>query len=174
MSIKSSEFKTKVNTPLKTFKTNNVHSSIDEIDKKILRFLIWDARLSYREIARQSKLSTTTVIEHLKKLKSSGIIKGYSVNLDSKKLGYELSAIIELVAPKLSLLKTMEKITESPNVYAIYHTTGDVDAIIIAKFKGIDELQKFLSGLYDNLDIQRSETRIVLNTVKEDFRVMIQ
>lgn len=164
---------TNVNRYLKPVKNNAEQLSIDEVDKRILKFLIWDARLSYRAIARQAKLSTTTVIERLKKLKTSGVIKGYSVNLDPKKLGYELSAIIELVAPKLSLLKTMEEITELPNVYAAYHTTGDVDAIIIAKFKGIDELQKFLAGLYEKLDIQRSETRIVLNTSKEDFRVIL-
>lgn len=173
MSSKHGKLETNVHTHLKPLKNSTEQLSIDEIDRKILKFLIWDARLSYREIARQAKLSTTTVIGRLKKLKTSGVIKNYSVNLDSKKIGYELSVIIELVAPKLNLLKTMEEITELPNVYAVYHTTGDVDAIIIAKFKGIDELQKFLAGLYDKLDIQRSETRIVLNTVKEDFRVIL-
>ncbi|MBI2005385.1 MAG: Lrp/AsnC family transcriptional regulator [Candidatus Aenigmarchaeota archaeon] len=173
MSSKYIKLPTNIHTHLKPLKSNAEQTSIDEIDKKILKFLIWDARLSYREIARQAKLSTTTVIERLKKMKLNGVINGYSVNLDSKKLGYELSVIIELVAPKLSLLKTMEEVTELPNVYAVYHTTGDVDAIIIAKFRGVDELQKFLTDLYDKLDIQRSETRIVLNTVKEDFRVIL-
>lgn len=173
MSSKSTKFQTNIKHDLKALKSNDKHSSIDEIDRKILKLLVWDARLSYREIARQAKLSTTTVIERLKKLKMAGVINGYSVNLDSKKLGYELSAIIELVAPKLILMKVMSEIVELPNVYAVYHTTGDVDAIIIAKFKGVDELQKFLSELYNKLEIQRSETRIVLNTVKEDFRVII-
>lgn len=173
MSSKSTKLMTNIHASLNPLKRDTEHMSIDEIDRKILKFLIWDARLSYREIARQSKLSTTTVIERLKKMKANGVINGYSVNLDSKKLGYELSAIIELVAPKLLLLKAMEEITGLPNVYAVYHTTGDVDAIIIAKFRGIDELQKFLVNLYSKLEIQRSETRIVLDTVKEDFRTMV-
>lgn len=173
MSPRHLKMSTNVQSGLKPFKSHDEHLSIDEIDRKILKFLMWDARLSYREIARQTKLSTTTVIERLKKLKTSNVIKGYSVNLDPKKLGYELSAIIEIVAPKLSLLHTMEEITEIPNVYAVYHTTGNIDAIIIAKFRGIDDLQKFLGDLYNKLDIQRSETRIVLNTVKEDFRVIL-
>jgi len=173
MSSKSAKLMTNAQPSLRPVKSNAGQLSIDEMDKKILKFLVWDARLSYREIGRQVKLSTTTVIERLKKLKANGVINGYSVNLDSKKLGYELSAIIELVAPKLILLKAMEEITEMPNVYAVYHTTGDVDTIIIAKFKGVDELQKFFEVLYNKLEIQRSETRIVLNTVKEDFRVII-
>lgn len=148
--------------------------SIDEGDKKILRLLNWDGRLSYREIARQAKLSTTTVIERLKKMKINGIIKGYSANLDPKKLGYELTAIIELVAPKPTVLSAMKEVSELANIHAIYHTTGDVDAIVIAKFKGVDELQKFLGDLYTKLEIERSETRIVLETIKEDFRAVIQ
>lgn len=147
--------------------------SIDENDKKILRVLNWDARLSYREIARQTKLSTTTVIERLKRMKVNRIIKGYFINLDGEKLGYSLSAIIELVAPKLSLMKAMEDVTNLPNVYAVYHTTGDVDAIIIAKFKNVVELRGFLNYLYTNLEIQRSETRIIFNTLKEDFRTLV-
>lgn len=173
MSSKSAKLRTNAQPSLRPVKSNAEQLSIDELDKEILKFLIWDARLSYREIARQAKISTTTVIERLKKLKANGVISGYSVNLDAKKLGYELSVIIELVAPKLIMIKAMEEITDLPNVYAIYHTTGDVDAIIIAKFKGVDELQKFLGELYNKFEIQRSETRIVLNTVKEDFRVTI-
>lgn len=173
MSTKSIKYKTNEKNGLKEIKSGGGHTYIDEIDKRILKLLVWDARLSFREVARNTKLSTTTVIDRLKKMRTSGVISGYSVNLNSKKLGYELTAIIELVAPKLSLLKAMEEITELQNVYAVYHTTGDVDAIVIAKFRGVDELQKFLAGLYDKLDIQRSETRIVLNTVKEDFRVFV-
>lgn len=173
MSPENTKSKTNEQSGLKGVKNNSEHLSIDEIDRRILKFLIWNSRLSYREIARQSKLSTTTVIERLKRMKVNKIIKGYSVDLDSKKLGYELTAIVELVAPKLILLKAIGEIAELPNVYAIYHTTGDVDAIIIAKFRGVDELQRFLGELYSKLEIQRSETRIVLNTVKEDFRVLI-
>ncbi len=173
MSTKYDKITTNVQTGLKELKNIGGRLFIDEVDRKILKFLIWDARLSYREIARQAKLSTTTVIERLKKMRTNGVIKGYSANLDPRKLGYELSAIIELVAPKLNLMRAMEEITELPNVYAAYHTTGDIDAIIIAKFKSVEELQKFLAGLYDKLDIQRSETRIVLSTLKEDFRVLV-
>lgn len=173
MSYKNVKIMTNEHIHLKALKNANKHLSIDDIDRKILKLLIWDARLSYREIARQAKLSPTTVIERLRKLKTNGIITGYSVNLDSKKLGFGLTAIIELVAPKLKLIKAMEEIRELPNVYAIYHTTGDVDMIVIAKFSTVDELQKFLENLYKSTDIQRSETRIVLNTLKEDFRVVL-
>lgn len=173
MFAKKLKNKTIEHISLKKLKSEDEQLFIDDIDRKILKLLLWDARLSYRAIARQAKLSPTTVIERLEKLKRSGVINGFFVNIDSKKLGLGLTAIIELVAPKLKLLGAMEVIRELPNVYAIYHTTGDIDAVIIAKFKTIDELRTFLGNLYDTMDIQRSETRIVLATVKEDFRVRV-
>lgn len=173
MSKKSVVNSTKVQEPILKKGIKTEHMSIDEIDKKLLRILNWDARLSYREIARQTKLSTGTVIARLDKLKSHGVIKSYSANIDPKKLGYGMTAIIEVVAPKLNLMHALKEIVDLPNIYAIYRTTGDIDMIIISKFKSVEELEHFLSGLYTKIDIQRTETRIVLNTVKEDFRVII-
>jgi len=170
---KYEKIKTNEQIPFKEVKKDEKHLSIDEIDRRILKLLLQDARFSYREIARQTKLSTTTVIERLRKLRKNGIITGYSVNLDPRKMGFGLTAIIEIVGSKLMLLKAVEKMKQLPNVYAIYHTTGDVDVIIVAKFKTVDELQNFLGNLYRIMSIQRSETRIVLSTIKEDFRVIV-
>jgi DNA-binding Lrp family transcriptional regulator len=167
------KIKTNEHMPLKGLNKDDRRLSIDEIDRRIPKLLLQDARFSYREIARQTKLSTTTVIERLKKLRINGIITGYSVNLDSRKLGFGLTAIIELVGTKVKLLRAVTKMKQLPNVYAIYHTTGDVDVIVVAKFKTVDELQNFLGNLYRLMSIQRSETRIVLSTIKEDFRVIV-
>lgn len=148
--------------------------AIDDIDRKILRLLVQNARLSFREIARQLKLSTGAVIERLKKLETVGIVSGYSANINSKKLGLDITAIIELVAPKMILKKAMEELSNSHNVHAIYHTAGTIDVIIIAKFSSIEDLNAFLENLYGKLEVVRTETRIVFKTVKEDFRTLIQ
>ncbi|MBU5536966.1 MAG: Lrp/AsnC family transcriptional regulator [Candidatus Aenigmatarchaeota archaeon] len=172
MSEKRESKKTKVQLQPKS-PSKVEQTSIDEIDMKILRILNWDARLSYREIARQTKLSTGTVIARLNKLRKEGVINGYSVNINPKKLGFGLTAIIEVIAPKISLMQAMRDIKELPNIQGIYHLTGDVDIIIMAKFKSIEHLQNFLNELYKKEDIQRTHTRIVLDTLKEDFRIII-
>ncbi len=173
MSKKIESQRTKVQPDIKVRGIRVEQSYIDEIDRKILKILNWDARLSYREIARQTKLSTGTVIARLNKLRKEGVIKGYSVNIDPKKLGFELTAIIEVIAPKINLIHAMQEIKESPNIQGIYHLTGDVDVVIISKFKSIEDLQNFLSELYEQENIQRTQTRIVLSTVKEDFRTIV-
>ncbi|MBI2542931.1 MAG: Lrp/AsnC family transcriptional regulator [Candidatus Aenigmarchaeota archaeon] len=162
-----------VKTSLRLLKNTSEHLSIDETDKKILRLVTADSRLSYREISRHLGLSTNTVIQRIGKLTANGVIKSYSADIDMKKLGYELTAIIELIAPKFIARKVLDELSASPNVFGIYYTTGNIDMVIIAKFRNIDEMNTFLNGLHAKLGDIRTETKIVFNTVKEDFKPTI-
>jgi len=67
---------------------------IDTIDKKILNMLIENARTSYADMAKEVDLSSPSVIERVKKLEHSGIIKSYSANVNYKMLGYDILAFI--------------------------------------------------------------------------------
>ncbi|MBI2084185.1 MAG: Lrp/AsnC family transcriptional regulator [Candidatus Aenigmarchaeota archaeon] len=174
MSPKINERATNVKEPLKAKSSDSGQMSTDEIDRKILKLLVQNARLSFRELGRQLKLSTGAVIERLRKLEVKEVISGYSANINTKKLGFDITAIIELVAPKMILKRAMVELSNSHNVYAIYHTAGTIDVIIIAKFRSIEELNVFLESLYSKLEVIRTETRIVFNTIKEDFRTLIQ
>lgn len=67
---------------------------LDEIDFKILSILQEDGRTPVAEIARQVKLASPSIHERISKLEQVGIIKGYTVILDSKKLGKDVTAFI--------------------------------------------------------------------------------
>lgn len=144
--------------------------SIDDLDKKILKELVLDSRSSFRKIARKCKVSIATITSRVKKLKESGVIKGYTTMLDSEKLGYELTVITEIIISKGKLLEVEEKIKHIPNVYGVYDVTGATDAIIIAKFKKRSDLSKFAKSLLAMEYVERTNTHVVLNTIKEDFR----
>ncbi len=73
---------------------------LDEVDKAILRELLVDARLSFREIARRVGVSTATVANKIRRLEEAGIIKGYTAIIDPEKLGYDVTAVIEIVVSK--------------------------------------------------------------------------
>lgn len=149
------------------------YSFIDEIDKKILRTLLMDSRLSYREIARRNKLAVGTVIERLRKLKVNGVIKGYSIDIDPEKIGYKITAIIEIAMPKSLNVDNRNEITNFPNIYGVYDVTGTRDAFLIAKFKSMDEMNEFLKMLQTKPYVRKTETHVVLRTFKEDFRVLL-
>lgn len=148
-------------------------SSLDEIDFKILRALTLDARASSRQLAKQCGVSTSTVLSRIKKLEESNVIKGYTAIVDHEKLGYELTVVVELTVSKGRLLEVENEIAKLPNVCCVYDVTGLIDAMIIAKFKNREELSKFAKRLLAMPYVERTNTHVVLTTVKEDFRELV-
>ena len=145
---------------------------LDETDVKILKVLTVDARLSSRQIAKQCGISVGTALSRVKKMEDEGIIKGYSALLDHEKLGYELTVVSEITVSKGRLLEMESEIARFPNVCCVYDVTGLLDAIIIAKFKNREELGKFTKRLLALPYVERTNTHVVLTTIKEDFRIV--
>ena len=145
---------------------------IDEIDRKILNELLRDCRRSYRSVSRRAGVSVGTVLTRVRRLEKAGIIKGYSAILDHEKLGYQLTALAEITVSKGKLLEMEQAISKLPNTCAVYDVTGLTDAIVLAKFRSREELSRFTKNLLSMPFIDRSNTHVVLTTVKEDLRLL--
>jgi len=146
--------------------------SFDETNVKIMKLLASNARLSYRQMAQNIGISTNTVLTRVKDLQNEGVIKHYTAVFDHEKLGYDLAAIIELTISKGKLIEVEQEIAKSKNVLAVYDVTGTTDAIVLAKFKTRGELNKFIKKILVMEFIERTNTRVILNTIKEDFRLL--
>jgi DNA-binding Lrp family transcriptional regulator len=145
---------------------------LNETDIKILQVLLEDARFSSRQIAKKVGVSVGTVLARIKKMEREGIIKNYSALLDHEKLGYQLTVVTEITVSKGRLIETEKEIAKILNVCGVYDVTGLTDAVIIAKFKGREELGQFTKRLLALPYIERTNTHVVLSTVKEDFRLL--
>jgi len=145
---------------------------LDETDVKILKTLTLEARLSSRQMAKQCGVSIGTVLSRIKKMEKEGIIKGYSALPDHEKLGYELTVVTEITVSKGRLLEVENEIARLQNVCCVYDVTGLTDAVIIAKFKTREELSKFTKRLLAIPYVERTNTHVVLTTIKEDFRII--
>ena len=148
------------------------HLQIDEVDRRILNEVLRDSRRSYRSIARRAGVSVGTVLTRIRKLEKSGVIKGYSAVLDHEKLGYQLTVLAEITVSKGKLLEMEEAIGKLPNTCAVYDVTGLTDAMVLAKFRSREELSKFTKSLLGMPFIDRTNTHVVLTTVKEDFGLL--
>jgi DNA-binding Lrp family transcriptional regulator len=146
--------------------------NLDETDVKVLKVLTEDARLSSRQIAKECKISIGTVLSRIKRMEEGGVIKGYTALLDQEKLGYELTVVTEIIVSKGRLLEMENEIARIPNVCCVYDLTGLSDAAIIAKFKNREELSKFTKRLLSLPFVERTNTHVVLTTIKEDFRIL--
>ena len=143
--------------------------NLDKTDVNILKALVKDARLSFRKIAEEIGVSPPTVLTRIERLEGEKIVKAYSANIDHEKLGYDLTAIIEVTATKGKILELEKQLRLFPNVCAVYDITGLTDVIIIAKFRNRRELSNFVKNDLKPPYVERTNTHIALITVKEDF-----
>jgi len=143
---------------------------LDELDVAILRRLNVDARKSFRDIARELRVSISTVSNRVKRLEH---VLGYIPVLDEKKLGYDVLAVIGIRISKGKLLEVQRKIGREDKVVDVYDVTGEYDSVIIARFKNTKELDAFIKRLVAMENVERTYTQVVLNVVKQEKRAPI-
>lgn len=125
-----------------------------------------------REIAKISGVSTQTVLTRMKRMEKEGVVRGYTAVLDHEKLGYQLTALIEITVSKGRLLEMENEIARMPNAVSVYDVTGLTDAFVIAKFKSREDLSAFAKRILALPFVERSNSHLVLTTIKEDFRLV--
>lgn len=146
---------------------------IDETSVAVLRELLRDARLSFREIARRIGVSSGTVASRVRELEGSGVIKKYTVQLDHERMGYELTAITEITVSGGMTLEVGERIAAYPEAVGVYNVTGASDLMVIAKFKTRQKLSDFTKNITKMPYVERTETHLVLNTLKENHSLLV-
>jgi DNA-binding Lrp family transcriptional regulator len=146
---------------------------LDELDLRILRLCLSDCRMSYRQMAAELKVSTSTVTARVARLEKERVIRGYSAQLDYGTLGYDLTVISEVLVSKGKLLEMDKEISKLPGVCAVYDVTGEIDGIVVSKFKDREELSRFTKSLLTLPFVERSNSHVVLTTVKEDLRLKV-
>jgi len=148
-------------------------SILDSLDRSILEELNVDARRSHREIARRLEVSPTTVSARVARLEAQGVIRGYVPLLDDEQLGFDLWAAIGIRISKGRLREVEERLGRDPRAYAIYDVTGENDALLIGRFRDRRDLDRFVKHTLQDPYVERTNTQVVLNRVKEDRRVPV-
>jgi DNA-binding Lrp family transcriptional regulator len=144
---------------------------IDRLDAKLLSLCMTEGRLAFRQMARILGVSTTTVVARVGRMEREGVIEGYAARVDSEKLGYAISVVTEILVSKGKLLEMEREIAKLPGVCAVYDVTGEIDGVVIAKFRDREQLSSFTKGLLAMPFVERANTHVVLTTVREDFRL---
>ncbi|HDJ04948.1 AsnC family transcriptional regulator [Candidatus Bathyarchaeota archaeon] len=144
---------------------------MDEVDRKIIGLLQEDARISFSRIAGKLGISVGTAYNRIKSLEESGVLKGYTAIVDPVKLGQTLTAIVLVQADGKHLVEVEREVSKIDNVICVYDITGDYDIAVVARFKDRFSLNTFIKNLLKMPYVKRTVTNVVLNVVKEDFRV---
>src|SRR5690554_1349211 len=146
-------------------KSSNENIRIDGIDKKILRFLMEDARKPILEIARKIGISGAAIHQRLRKLENSGLIAGSKFVINPKKLGYATMAFIGIYLDKaMRNPEAVKQLKEIPEVLECHYTTGNWSILIKILCKDNEHLMNVLNHKVQSIEgVSRTETFISLN-----------
>ena len=147
--------------------------TLKDKDIELLRILNKNGKASQRELSTSTGTGLCTVNSHIKNLEKEKIIKGYYPELNAEKVGYNLTAIINLRISKGKIMDLQDSIAKHPQVFGVYDVTGEWDSLILARFKNRQEMDSFIKTTLSQKNVERSNTSLVLNTVKEEPRVII-
>lgn len=144
---------------------------MDDTDRQILKELYKDARMPLRQIAEKLDISVSTVSVRIKQLEEEGVITGYIPLLDPEKLGYDLLTVIGVRISEGRLVEVEQMLAKDDRVSQVFDVTGEWDSMLIARFRSRDELNSFVKDLLVQPHIERTNTLLVLNVVKDEKRL---
>ena len=147
---------------------------LDEIDHQILDMLIDNTRIPFTDIAKKLLISAGTVHVRVKKMEEAGIIKGSSLMLDYKKLGYSFIAYVGVYLNNTSQTKfVLERINEIPYVTVAHITTGKFNIFCKIRARSTEHAKEVIFLLDGIEGVYRTETMISLEeSINDKKRLM--
>jgi len=146
---------------------------IDDIDREILRMLQDNSRVAFKRIAEKVGVSEATIFVRVKNLRKKGVIKRFTVIVSPELLGKSLTAFVLINSEPKKLESVLETLSDMDDVYEVYDVTGTYYIIAKIRTENKESLAKIIDriGMIDG--VTRTETAIVLKSVKEETRIKI-
>ena len=146
---------------------------MDCIDLSILKCLKENSRQTASMISQTINLSVSAVIERIRKLEARGLIQQYTVVLDEKQLGNDLTVFVSvrLENPRFGE-EFAKEASEHANISECYYIAGDVDYLL----KIVTDSSRSLELIHDDINgmagVSWTKTLYVLSTIKNDVSIL--
>jgi Lrp/AsnC family transcriptional regulator, regulator for asnA, asnC and gidA len=143
-------------------------ANVDELDRRLMKELARDARLSSAELSSKLDVSATTVRRRIRKLQDRHTIT-FAAIPDPLQLGYSLAAIVALEVDLNKIDEVAKSLATCENVRYVSLCTGNHDIFVGAWFRSSAGLKQFVKDYIGDLPgIRKTETFIVLDVIKEE------
>jgi DNA-binding Lrp family transcriptional regulator len=141
-----------------------VEVAVDDIDQRIIRLLVRNARATFLEIGDEVGLSASAAKRRFDKLVESGAVRGFTALVDPRALGWRTEAFVEVyckgtVSPAV-LRRSLELI---PEVVGACTVTGSADALLHLLAEDVAHLESALERVRDERNVDHTESIIVLS-----------
>lgn len=134
---------------------------MDDIDYKLLRLMQENSRAPVKHMSQEVNLSSPAVSARIERLERSGIIRGYTLNLDPLQLGHHILAYINLDMAPTEKPSFIPYIQQCPNVIECNCVTGPYSMLIKVSFPSTSRLDAFIGSLQQ---FGKTETQIVFSS----------
>jgi len=137
---------------------------LDDVDQRILALLQEDARASYAEIGAIVSLSAPAVKRRVDRLRSAGVIRGYTAVIDPGAVGWTTEAFVELFCTgRTSPQQLRAAAKRHPAVVGAYTVSGEADALVHLRAVDMAELEQALENLRAEPFVTSTRSMIVLS-----------
>lgn len=154
---------------------NSCMKNLDELDKRIIEILQEEGDITHAALAERANSTASTCLRRTARLRELGVLTGSIYLADAAKLGRGLQAVITVTTkeqPRREREIFAEKLNAEPAVRFAYGVTGELDAVIIAHFRDMNEYQTMCDRLFDSLDsVVRYTTHFVAETYKQRWSI---
>ena len=144
-------------------------TTLDTTDRKILRFLIKNARTPFLEIARECGISGAAIHQRIKKLEDMGVIQGSRLVVAPKSLGFDVCAFISIRVSDITQQQdTVERLKEIPEIVECHYITGSYNLMV--KLYCIDN-EHLMRTIFDKiLHVQGVSSTQTYMSLNESFQ----
>ena len=144
-------------------------SDLDETDLRVIEILTGDGRISWADLATKLKLSGPSAADRVRKLEQRHVIRGYSVLLDAKQLGLEVTAFVAVRLEKpRHRTGFIKRVQELDGVLECHHVAGDDDYLLKVRIENLHALEVLVSDGLKIVDgVASTRTTIAMSTLKE-------
>ncbi len=135
---------------------------VDGIDMEILSFLKEDARVPYTKIAKEIGLSEAAVRKRVERMRSEGIIKKFTVEIETSERVQAL--ILISVQPAHPNPQVAEAVRTIRGIDQVFEVAGDVDVIAVASGRNIQEINRHIDDIRKVEGVAKTSSMIVLRS----------
>lgn len=137
---------------------------VDKLDEQIVALLLEDSRSGYGRIGARVGLSAPAVKRRVDKLRTTGVITGFTIGVDPAVLGTDTEAFVEIFCTgRTAPDEIARSVRRHPEVAAAYTITGDANAMLHLRTRDTAHLEEVLERIRGEPNIVQTKTAIVLS-----------
>jgi Lrp/AsnC family leucine-responsive transcriptional regulator len=147
--------------------------NMDTLDRKALRLLMQQGRMSWAELGHALALSAPATAERVRKLEEAQVIRGYTALVNPEELGFPLLAFIFLsLSDQRRRGAFLERVRKMEEILECHHVAGEDDYLVKVRCRSTRDLNRILvEELKGKLGVARTRTTVILDTAKETLTI---